>query len=113
MRVAAARERGIVPLLPAAAVALLALGGGAVAGYVPPPVGETAVVFAPWVSESEAFRAVLDSGGRFVGASRFDNIVIAYATDAGFGDRIRRAGAWLTVAAEGLCSPAPPRTETI
>jgi len=104
---------GVATFLPALGVALLALAGGAVAGYAPPPQGEMAVVFAPWVGESEALRTVLDAGGRFVGPSRFGNIVVAYGLDAGFGTRVRAAGAWLTMAAEGLCSPHPRRTEAI
>ena len=100
-------------LLPALAVAGLALGGGAVAGYAPPPEGEMAVVFAPWVTEGQALRAIIDAGGRYVGPSRFGNIVIAYGLDRGFEARVREGGAWLTVAAEGLCSPRPRRTEAI
>jgi hypothetical protein len=104
---------GRFALLPAIAVALLALGGGAVAGYAPPPEGQMAVVFAPWVSEGQALRAVIDAGGRYVGPSRFGNIIVAYGLDPGFEARVRAGGAWLTVAAEGLCSPQPRRTEVI
>jgi hypothetical protein len=104
---------GGLALLPALAAAVLALGGGAVAGYAPPPEGEMAVVFAPWVTEGQALRAVIDAGGRYVGPSRFGNIVIAYGLDTGFEARVRDGGAWLTVAADGLCSPQPRRTEAI
>lgn len=100
-------------LLPAIAVALLALGGGAVAGYAPPAEGQMAVVFAPWVDEGQALRTIIAAGGRYVGPSRFGNIVIAYGLDPEFDARVRAGGAWLTVAAEGLCSPQPRRTEVI
>jgi hypothetical protein len=104
---------GRFALLPAIAVALLALGGGAAAGYAPPAEGQMAVVFAPWIDEGQALRTIIAAGGRYVGPSRFGNIVIAYGLDPGFEARVRASGAWLTVAAEGLCSPQPPRTEVI
>jgi hypothetical protein len=99
-------------LLPAAAVTALALAGGAVAGYAPPPKGEMAVVFPPWLGEAGALARVIGAGGEVVGPSRFGNIVVAYAPDAGFSERVRSAGAWLTMAGTAfLCSPdavAPP-----
>lgn len=94
-------------LLPAAAVSLLALAGGAAAGYAPPITGEIAVIFPPWTDEAGAFGAVIAAGGRIVGPSRFGNIVVAEATDPGFGGRVRAAGAWLTLRATGLCSTLP------
>ena len=107
------RKHGIAGLIPAIGVALLALCGGAATGYAPPPEGQMAGVFAPWVSEGEALRIVLDAGGRYVGPSRFGNIVIAYALDAGFEARVRASGAWLTLAAQGLCSATPRRQQAI
>lgn len=106
-------SHAIVELIPALGLALLALGAGATSGYAPPATGQMAVVFAPWVSEGQALRTVLDAGGKYVGPSRFNNIVIAYALDAGFAARARTAGAWLTVAAQGLCSMAPRRPQVI
>ena len=95
-------------LLPAAFVAILALGGGALASYAPPAEGQMAVVFAPWVSEAQGLGIIIAAGGRIVGPSRFANIDVAFATDPGFAARVRAAGAWFTFAAEGLCSPRPP-----
>jgi hypothetical protein len=94
-------------------LALFAVGAGAYASYAPPSQGQMAVVFAPWVSESEALHVVIAAGGRIVGPSRFDNIVIAFALDPGFGERIRASGAWMTLAAQGLCSAEPRKRQAI
>ncbi len=91
--------------VPALLVSLFALSAGLAAGYAPPAEGQVAVVFPPWVSEGQAIGAVISAGGRFVGPTRLGSIVIAYAGDPGFGTRIRDAGAWATLAAQGLCSP--------
>ena len=103
---AIARHR-MAELLPAVVVSVVALAGGAVAGYAPPAVGEMAVVFSPATDEAGAFGAVIAAGGRIVGPSRFGNVVIAVASDPGFGGRVRAAGAWLTLRATGLCSALP------
>jgi hypothetical protein len=104
----ASKSRPILALLPAAAVTALALAGGAVAGYAPPPTGQMAVVFPPWLSEQSALALVLGAGGDIVGPTHFGNIVVAYAHDIGFSARVRAAGAWLTMAGTSfLCSPDP------
>jgi hypothetical protein len=64
-----------------------------------------AVVFPPWVSATEAYRGVLAAGGQFVANSRFENIAIAYAPDESFKARASAAGAWMFLAATGLCGP--------
>lgn len=65
-----------------------------------------AVVFPFGTDQVTAYRIVLADGGRFVGGSKFSNIVIAYATDAGFAGRVQASGALFTMAARGLCAPA-------
>ena len=92
--------------LPALAAAVFTAAIVVVAVYWPPAQGQMAVVFLPGTSEQQAFRAVLDAGGRFVSGSRFDNVVIAYAPDAEFAARVRAQGGLFTLAAEGLCSPS-------
>lgn len=93
-------------LLPAAAVALVALSIGVVDAYAPPATGEMAVVFPPWIGEVEAFELVAEAGGRLVGPSRFGNIVIAVAPDAGFASRVGQRGALFTAKATGICGLA-------
>lgn len=95
-----------LPLLPAAFVALATLAAGAASAYAPPAVGEMAVVFPPWIGEVEAFELVAGAGGRLVGPSRFGNIVIVVAPDAGFAERVGQRGALFTVKATGICGPA-------
>jgi hypothetical protein len=90
----------------------MALGTGATALRPAPTLGEMAVVFAPWVSEVDAYSAILAAGGLFVAPSRFSNIAIAYAPDAGFAERVREAGGWLVFAATGLCGPITVPTES-
>jgi hypothetical protein len=97
------RADGITALMPALGLATLTLIAGLGTVYAPPPTGEMGVMFAPWVSQPQAFAAVLAAGGRFVGGSRLPNVIVAYALDAGFGERVRAQGAWMTVAAKGLC----------
>lgn len=77
-----------------------------VAGYhLPPESGELGVVFPPWMEESEIAASIILSGGFLAGGTRFSNIYVAVAPDAGFADRVRQNGAWLTTAARGLCAP--------
>lgn len=95
-----------LPLLPAAFVAAATLAAGAASAYAPPAIGEMAVVFPPWIGEVEAFELVAEAGGRLVGPSRFANIVIAVAPDAGFAARVGQHGALFTVKATGICGPA-------
>jgi hypothetical protein len=92
-------------LAPAAALALVTVGIGATSAYAPPETGQMAVVFPPWVGEVEAFEKVAEAGGRIVGPSRFGNIVVALAPDAGFSNRVGGMGALFTLKATGLCGP--------
>ncbi len=93
------------PLLPAVLIAGLAAVGATAAYYAPPETGEMAVMFAPGTDEVLAWQVVLAAGGSFVAPSRFTNVLIAYAPDPGFADRVRAAGALFTFAAQGLCGP--------
>ena len=96
-------------LLPTVFVALMTFAVGAANAYAPPASGQLAVVFPPWVGEVEAFGLVAEAGGRIVGPSRFGNIVIAFAPDPGFAERIARQGALFTTQATGICGPASIR----
>lgn len=80
----------------------------AAAAYAPPGRGEMAVVFPPGTTETSAYYAVLAAGGRFVGPTHLGNIVVAYAADTGFADRIRASGALFLLAAYGLCAANIP-----
>lgn len=103
-------ERG--SLWPALAIAAIAFLIGAVAEYAPPATGEMAVVFLPGTDEATAYGAILAAGGRFVAPTHLSNIVVAYALDPGFQDRIRQSGGFLTLAAKGLCTPVPTTTSS-
>jgi hypothetical protein len=89
---------------PALLLASVVLGASAIGVYAPPAQGEVGVVFPIGTDAREAYARVLASGGRFVGPSHFDNVVVAYATDGGFADRVREAGALFLMAAHGLCT---------
>lgn len=97
---------GWLQLAPALVIGVASMAAGVAAYHAPPQTGEMGVVFAPWTSEAEAFRAVMAAGGRFVNSSRLPNVLIAYALDDAFAVRVREQGAWFTVAARGLCGPA-------
>lgn len=101
-------SRTALALLPALAVSVLTLVAGTASAYAPPVSGEMAVVFPPWTSEIEAFELVARAGGLLVGPSRFGNIVIALAPDAGFAARVAQQGALFTTKATGICGPASP-----
>ncbi len=76
------------------------------AGYhLPPDKGELGVVFPPWMDEAASMTAIVRAGGSIAAGTRFSNIVVAFAPDPGFSDRVREHGAWLTTAARGLCAP--------
>ena len=98
------KQKYLIELLPAVGVSILAFLVSAFAFYAPPETGEMAVVFPPGTSETAAYGAIVDAGGRIVGTSRFNNVVVAYAPDEGFRHRIGNYGGWFTLAAEGLCS---------
>lgn len=70
-----------------------------------PATGEIAVVFAPFTSEETAWTLVREAGGFLVAPTRIPNVVVAYADDPGFNQRIRQAGALLLLPATGLCAP--------
>ena len=94
--------QGLLPaLLLSGAVMVVAV----IAFYAPPAQGEMAVVFPFGTDNKTAYALILAEGGRFVSASQFSNIAIAYAMDPGFAARIRMSGALFTLAAHGLCAP--------
>ena len=87
------------------ATAILTFAALAVGYHLPPQRGEMGVVFPPWIAEAEALSAVIDAGGRIAGTGRFPNIVVAYAPDDGFAQRVTERGALFVAAARGLCGP--------
>lgn len=93
-------------LAPALLIAAFAIIGASLALYAPPATGEMAVVFPLSTSEQAAYSTVVAAGGRFVSGTKFDNIVVAYALDADFDDRVRALGGLFVLAARGLCAPA-------
>lgn len=95
-------------LLPALLVALGGFGIGGAAFYAPPATGEMAVIFAPWVDEPQALAAIIAAGGSLAGSTRLGNIAVAYASDAGFAERIRAHGGLFTLSATALCGTLPP-----
>ncbi|MET3924221.1 hypothetical protein [Devosia sp. 2618] len=97
------RWRAAVGLIVAAA--LLTFSAMAIGYHQPPERGEIGVVFPPWVSQIEAFDAVIDAGGRLTAVGRFPNIVIAFALDGDFAQRVTARGALFVTAARGLCAP--------
>lgn len=94
-----------IAFLPAIALALVTVLFAAAAAYWPPKTGEMAVVFAPGTAETAAFQAVVAAGGSYVGRSKFENIVVAYANTPDFAARVSDLGGLFTMAATGLCSP--------
>lgn len=97
--------------VPAGLVTLITCVALIVSSYWPPEQGEMAVVLAPGASEQQVYAAILAAGGRFVAPSRFANIAIAYASDAGFQQRVRGEGALFAVRATGLCAPVAVRSK--
>lgn len=78
-----------------------------VAIYAAPAKGEMGVVFPIGTDERTAYALVLESGGQFVGPSLLGNVVVAFASDEGFAERVRKAGALFVMAAYGLCRQPP------
>jgi hypothetical protein len=99
-------------MVPAIALIAVSLVLSAAAFYAPPTQGEMAVVFPFGLSEASEYSAVLAAGGSIVGSTRLPNIIVAFAPDPGFAERIRAAGAFFTLAATGLCTPVAVQTET-
>lgn len=89
----------------------LLLGGAAIiitlaTFYAPPARGEVAVVF-PFGTRSEAAISLIGAaGGRLVTTTQLDNVVVAFATDPQFLDRVRALGALFGFAGRGLCGPS-------
>lgn len=107
------KSAGFGGLLPALLIAAFTVVGATAALYAPPDTGEMAVVFPISTSEQAAYAAVTAAGGRFVSGTKFDNIVVAYAVDADFDDRVRALGGLFVLAARGLCAPASaPQEQT-
>ena len=77
--------------------------------YAPPTRGEVAVVF-PFGTRSDAAIALIGAaGGRLVTTTQLDNVVVAFATDPHFLDRVRALGALFGFAGQGLCTPSKER----
>lgn len=64
--------------------------------------GQFLVVMAPGVPPHDTIVRVALAGGGVIDFGGLSNVVIAGATDAGFADRLRAAGAWLVVATPAL-----------
>lgn len=98
-------KRRLLPFLPAG---LFALVGAAalVAPQAAPDEGEMAVIFPPFTSEADAWDRVHKAGGYVVGPTNFSNIVVVFADDTEFKDRVGQYGALWFTAATGLCAEA-------
>jgi|GEM_PF-1041668 hypothetical protein len=70
-----------------------------------PERGEMAIVFPPFTSEETAWALVRQAGGSLVAPTRLPNVVVAYAPDSGFQQRMSEMGALFFLAAAGLCAP--------
>jgi hypothetical protein len=98
-------KRRLLPYLPAGLFALV--GAAAIAApQAAPDMGEMAVIFPPFTSETDAWERVHQAGGYVVGPTNFSNIVVVYADDAQFKDRAGQYGALWFTAATGLCAEA-------
>lgn len=73
---------------------------------LPPRTGEMAVVFPVLTDELTAWALVREAGGLLVAPTQLPNVVVAYAPDDSFQDRVRSLGALFFVAAQGLCAPS-------
>lgn len=92
-----------VDYLPAVLLALTGLGGLSFAWMTAgTDSGQYLVIAAPGSSLADTVNLVRAADGGLVGKGRFANIVIAGSVRADFPAAVRRAGAWLAVAA-----PAP------
>ena len=109
-RTSAGAIRAVVPAL---TMTILTATAVFLADYAPPKAGQMAVVFPPFTDELTAWQHVLASGGSIIAPSRFSNIVVVHAPDAGFGSRVRAAGALFTLAAKGLCEPVSSESQSI
>lgn len=88
------------------AILFAAFSAFALAAPMPAPgKGEMAVVFPPFTSEETAWALVRQAGGSLVAPTRFPSVVVAYAPDSGFQQRISEMGALFFLAAAGLCAP--------
>jgi hypothetical protein len=90
-------------MLPAIALAILALALNLVIPQNHSAQGEVGLIFAPWASEPEIHAAIGAAGGQFVNASRLSNVVVAYAPGVEFHQLVRAQGAWMIISANGLC----------
>lgn len=93
-------------MLPAVLFALLSAGAVVGVTMAPRSTGEMAVVFPPLTDELTAWAIVREAGGLIVSPTQLSNIVVAYAPDDQFQNRVRKLGALFFVAARGLCGPA-------
>lgn len=99
--------RDFVPAILFAALTVAAVIGATLSA---PPKGQMAVVFPPMTSELTAWALVREAGGLIVGPTQLANIVVAYAPDETFQNRVRALGALFFLTATGLCAPASDRT---
>lgn len=99
-------------VLPALLLALASASIALAATLAAPRSGEMAVVFPPFTDELTAWSLVREAGGLIVGPTRATNIVVAYAPDDDFQNRMRQSGALFFVAAKGLCASVSPSSGT-
>jgi hypothetical protein len=97
-------------------VALFAVGSLALpvmASAPADPRAGTAIVFAPWTSQAEAFARVGAAGGALVRAGAFPFIAVAIADEPEAFDRaVRAAGAWALVDPRALGGCLAPETDS-
>ncbi len=78
--------------------------------YAPPSRGAVGVFFPFGTTSTTAIALIGAAGGRLVTTTQLDNVVVAYADDGRFLDRIRALGALFVFAGRGLCAPQSDRT---
>ncbi|HUD95164.1 hypothetical protein [Sphingobium sp.] len=91
---------GLVPYLPAALLLMAGLSGLATATLLDGrESGRYLVIAPPDASLSDTINLVREADGRLVQAGGFPNIVIAGSNQPDFVASLRKAGAWLVIAA--------------
>ncbi|SEI67439.1 hypothetical protein SAMN05518849_101515 [Sphingobium sp. AP50] len=102
--------------LPAALLLFAGLTGlGAASLYGGPDSGWYLVIAAPGSTRAQTINLVSAANGRLVQAGRFSNIVIAGSDRPDFPAALRKAGAWLAVAAPpgGGCLDPSTREQSL
>lgn len=92
--------------LPAILFSMLGLISALAFMVAPPALGETTVVFAPDISEAEAWAHIRAAGGYVVGPTALPFAYVAYAADADFAWRVFSRGGLPFAADARLCGPA-------